>query len=216
MVLPVRAPSEVEDSSCNADLLRANELEELCHRDEEVIRDELARSLPKNETMKFALLGDWPQISRLVVRDELTAKDVSAPPLVYKGSIAKNSSCTAWCLWERKFRRLGVIEFHICRTQVDTRCGRKAGYSDEKISQDATSALVAVLRVAQKEAGSSGCPSVIMHNPSARLLRAVNHIDPSVRLVSRDTVAIPFIHWYRNEDRLRSLEWIDNEFHCNF
>ena len=179
------------------------------------MRDELVRCFSKDDTIKFAILGDWPAISRIQACEELAAKDTSTPPLIHKGSIATNSSCTAWCLWTRVYRGNGEIDFKISRSQVDTRCGRKAGFSDEKISQDATSALAAVLRVAQREAGIWGCTKVTMKNPPVRLIRAVHGIDPSVQLLPRDFIALPFLHWFGNEDRSGNVEWIDNECHCD-
>ena len=215
MTLPITLPSEAEGSSGNAGLLRVDEVEELCLRDEEIVRDELVRYFSKDDMMKFVILGDWATISRIQACEELAAKDTSTPPLIHKGSIATNSSCTAWCLWTRVFRRTGEIDFHISRSQVDTRCGKEAGFSEEKISQDATSALAAVLRAAQTEAGTWGCTKVTLKNPPIRVVRAVHHIDPSVQILPRDTIAVPFLHWFGDEDKFGNIEWIENECHCD-
>lgn len=133
-----------------------------------------------------------------------------------KGALATiNGHRRVWAIWTRVFLNPDKTEakdntLHVLRICIED---EEADANDPDAAHDHVAGIVAVLRVAQKEAAEWKCQEVELWNPHPRALQAAQEIYPQVQLAHREEESVASLKWFedRNGEERMEVDWLENE-----
>ncbi|KAF1840802.1 uncharacterized protein K460DRAFT_295557 [Cucurbitaria berberidis CBS 394.84] len=201
--------------------LYAEDLEELCEIDVASVRRNL-ESRPKGSKTAVALLPDIETIRWHHARENFVGMELHRKAPNIKGAIVgTEKGKRVWCYWTRMWYNQNPAEakgntMHILRLVIedgvwgDTAASNVNGNSVDH-SHDA--AIAALLVVAQREAEEWKMEHVEMWAPTPAALAAAQRLDPSAKVVARDTESIASLQWFPEHDGpvADKIDWIGNE-----
>lgn len=187
--------------------LYADDLEELCRIDESLIRKNLESRSADSKTA-VALIPDIETIRWHHAREDFVGKEVHGKTPKIKGAIVGSEpGKRVWCYWTRMFYNNDPKDakgntLHILRLVVED------NYQD-----DVSTAIAALLSMAQGEAQEWRTEEVEVWNPSSATVAAAQKLHPSAKVIDRDTESIASLKWYApHKGRVAdSIDWIANE-----
>jgi len=126
-----------------------------------------------------------------------------------KGARADINGHKVYAIWTRVYGTSDMINtkgntMHILRILVEE-APIDADSSD--LHPDHVAGIASVLRVAQKEAAEWHMQEIEIWNPHPRTLAAAEMVDPTCRLIHRDSESIASLKWYGNSET--SVDWIE-------
>jgi hypothetical protein len=92
--------------------------------------------------------------------------------------------------------------------------GHSHGHTNGNSTQHShDAAIAALLRIAQREAEEWKMEHVEMWAPSQVALAAAQRLDPSAKVIDRDTESIASLQWYPEHDGsvADKIDWVGNE-----
>ncbi|KAI1104062.1 hypothetical protein F4804DRAFT_342053 [Jackrogersella minutella] len=196
-------------------------LEELCVRDEQLLREQLLRKARETGRTSVAFAPDHDTLLWHLHRDEFITSILfrSHPQQsgVYssiKGALAgTQEGHRVWAVWSRNYYggsktptdNIDKNTLYILRLVVES--------EGEHLGEDVVEAFKAVMRTALREAGVWHLGKLDMWNPSPAVKKLVELSGLQHRWVERDAESIPSMMWYGAEDS-REIEWVANEKYC--
>ena len=212
--------SEKERALCGARPLRAADLDELCSLDEQSLRADIAKDVPRNET-RVALIPDLKTIQWHHAREEFIGREMLGREPDIKGAYSDcEGTSQVWCIWTRTFgsteagNTLNVLRIFVTGDETAVRHGSKTvgELSDLKSTDQAkVRGAAAVLHAAQVEAERWDMEDVQIWNPSPLIVLAARQIEPSTELIHRDDESIASLRWHGEPEERPKVEWVSNE-----
>jgi hypothetical protein len=191
--------------------LYKEDLEELCHLDEEMMRKSLEK---RKEGSKIAvvLCPDVDTMRWHHAREDFVGNELHRKVPEVKGAmVGTERGKRVWCYWTRVWYNQNPEEvkdntFHILRLVVE----------DEQ--QDNTDAIAAIMALAQQEAQKWKMENVEVWNPSETIVAAAKKLHPSAKVVDRDTESIASLRWHPQHEgsatELVDWLWIEKYVWC--
>ncbi|KAF6229090.1 hypothetical protein HO133_007204 [Letharia lupina] len=212
--------SESESALSGARPLRADDLKELCSWDEQLLRADIARDVPRKK-IRVALIPDLKTMQWHHAREEFAGREMLGREPDIKGAHADcEDSSQVWCIWTRTFgsteagNTLNILRFFIDGENDAVRDESEAGddLTDLKSTDQAKlHGAVAVLHAAQVEAARWEMKDVQIWNPSSLIVLAARQIEPSTKLIHRDDESIASLRWHGEPEERTKVEWVGNE-----
>ncbi|KAI1779668.1 hypothetical protein F4818DRAFT_148766 [Hypoxylon cercidicola] len=211
-------------------LIRYPDLEELCERDEKLLRTQLLRTAqaakrkcvafaPDHDTIRWHLYRD-DFIASLVFRDTPLPLGETGIPSSVKGACAGAEGRRVWALWSRNYGGSGGGDpaksvdkntMYILRLVIEPEAA-EGGLGDE--DEDVVTAFKALMHVALREARIWHLGKIDMWNPSPTAKRLIERSGLQHRWVERDAESIPSMMWYGDDEDVGDIEWVANEKYC--
>ncbi|KAF2691182.1 hypothetical protein K458DRAFT_382753 [Lentithecium fluviatile CBS 122367] len=204
--------------------LHAEDLAELCQIDEVLVRKSLD-ARPAGSNTAVALIPDVETIRWHHAREDFVGTELHRKTPKVKGAIVgAEKGKRVWCYWTRMWYNQDPQQtkgntLHILR--VVTEDEGQSSWEDSGMqhinrhSADHShdNAIAALLLVAQREAEEWKMEEVEAWNPSSEMLTAARKLDPSAKVVDRDTESIASLKWYPAHEGpvAESIDWIGNE-----
>ncbi|KAI1401201.1 hypothetical protein F4819DRAFT_338015 [Hypoxylon fuscum] len=203
-------------------------LEELCQRDEQLLRAQLLRTAQDTGKTSVAFAPDHDTMRWHFFRDDFIAsilfKSPSQPPAddtssTIKGALAgSKEGRRVWALWARNYyggsgappQNVDKNTLYILRLVVEPEAA--AGPAGD-VDEDLVAAFAAVMQTALRQARRWHLGKIDLWNPSPTAKRLIERSGLDHRWVDRDTDSIPSLMWYGRED-VRDVEWVANEKYC--
>lgn len=181
---------------------------QLCNLDESLVRHKLSHS---KAPLEIALIPNYTTIEWHQAREEFVSNELYGRKPTIKGAIATVNGHRVWAIWTRVWYNPAPAEakgntLHILRICVEDEV-LDANETDRSLSHEI--GIAAVLQVAQKEAHDWKMQEVEVWNPHPRTLKAVFMLDPSAKVVERDSESIASLQWYGDEGG--EVVWRENE-----
>lgn len=217
--------------------LHAEDLRELCEIDVASVRRSF-QSRPKGSNTAVALLPDIETIEWHHARENYVGMQLHGKEPKIKGAMVGNQKGKrVWCYWTRMWYNQNPSEakgntMHILRLVIEdgvwdegnlnhTNSHSKnhtSGHSTNHTNGDSVhhshdSAIAALLAMAQREAAEWNMEHIEMWAPTPTTIAGVQRLDPSARVVDRDTESIASLQWFPEHDGpvADKIDWIGNE-----
>ncbi|KAF2661338.1 hypothetical protein K491DRAFT_701052 [Lophiostoma macrostomum CBS 122681] len=183
------------------------DLEDLCEADEQLIRKRLAaRSRGSNTAV--SLIPDIETIKWHHAREDFVGKELHGKAPKIKGAVVgREAGKRAWCYFNRMWYNGNPNEakgntLHVLRLVVEEQC-----------EASPTSAIAALLAVAQREAEEWKMEDVEIWNPSQTTVAAAQAIHAGAKVVDRDLESITSLKWFppHGGPVADEIDWISNE-----
>lgn len=173
----------------------------------------------------MALVPNSASIAWHHAREEFIGGELYGKAPKVKGAIVgTEKGKRVWCYWTRMWHNPDATQssdntLHILRVVVEDQ-GRSSWEGNGTNHVDAASnghshdaAIAALFFAAQQQAEEWKMGHVEAWNPSSATLAAAQRLDPSAKLVDRDTMSIASLRWYPQHDGpiAESIDWIGNE-----
>ncbi|KAI0848902.1 hypothetical protein F5Y00DRAFT_262058 [Daldinia vernicosa] len=203
-------------------------LEPLCQRDEQLLKEKLLHTAQKTSRTSVAFAPDHDTLRWHLYRDDFIASILfksdpsqSQEPFS-RGALAGPQGRRVWALWSRNYYGGGSGSapadnvdkntLYILRLVVEPEESSEEG-EDENPSEDIHEAFAAVIQAALREASRWHLGKVDLWNPSPTVKKLIDRSGFRHRWVERDEDSIPSMMWYGDED-VRDVEWVANEKYC--
>jgi hypothetical protein len=196
--------------------LYAENLEELCNIDTASIRRSL-ESRPKGSKIAVALLPDIETIQWHHAREDFVGIELHGKtPKVRGAVVGTEKGKRVWCYWTRMWYNQNPAEakgntLHILRLVIED--GSWNEPSSSSVNHSHAAAIAALLAMAQREAETWKMEHVEMWAPSSTALAAAKKLDPSAKVIDRDTESIASLQWFPEHEGsiADKIDWISNE-----
>lgn len=189
-------------------LLRANDLPELCRKDEQVLRQVLGDFSSQSHEFRLAWIPDIATMTWHHAREEFLASELLEKTPEIKGALIKSETgASTWCIWSRIFsknQKENVL--YILRIVVEGEDHTGKHLNPQHVEQ-----VAACLSAAQEQANQWGMQSVDIRNPSSTVMAACQQLRPGLELIHRDQESIACLNWYGEQPGLDRIEWVANE-----
>ena len=196
-------------SGSHVKLLHRGDLEKLCAIDEAVVRRRMASW--KGEGPAVALVPDHKTIAWHHTREEFVSKEVLGRSPEVKGALIHTETSRIWCIWTHVFHNKDPQSsegntMHILRLVVED-----DSLADERSDRDEThlAGIVELLKAAQRDAHEWNMAEIELWNPVPRSVMAVQRLEPTAKVVDRDSESITSLKWYGQAGE--KVEWLENE-----
>ncbi|KAI0380142.1 hypothetical protein F5Y04DRAFT_258373 [Hypomontagnella monticulosa] len=192
-------------------------LEPLCQRDEQLLREKLARTAREAGRTSIAFAPDYNQMLWHLHRDEFITSILfkSTGPSSVKGAIAgTQEGRRVWALWGRGYHggtpaaNVDKNTLYILRLVIEPEADEGENPSEETLE-----AFKAVIKMAQREAAAWHLGKIDLWNPTPIAKKLIERCELEHRWVDREEDSIPSMMWYGDED-VRDIEWVANEKYC--
>lgn len=219
--------------------LYAEDLEELCEIDVAAVRRSL-ESRPKGSNTAVALVPDIDTIRWHHAREDFVGMELhNKSPKIKGAMVTTEEGKRVWCYWTRMWYNSNPADakgntLHILRLVIEDAKPATNGHTNDQSNRhtngstnghtngrvngspaDASeeAAIAALLAMAQHEAEEWKMEHVEMWTPSPTALAAARRLDPSAKLINRDTESIACLRWYPEHDRpvADKIDWVGNE-----
>ncbi|KAK6948609.1 hypothetical protein Daesc_010379 [Daldinia eschscholtzii] len=204
-------------------------LEPLCQRDEQLLKEKLARTARETRRTSVAFAPDHDTLRWHLYRDDFissilfkttspreTNSNSSVAPFI-RGAIAGPEGRRVWAVWSRNYGGNGAPadnvdknKLYILRLVIEPEASEE---TNESPAEDIREAFTAVMQVALEEASRWHLGQVNLWNPSPTVKKLIDRSGLRHRWVERDEDSIPSMMWYGEED-VRNVEWVANEKYC--
>ncbi|KAI1478358.1 hypothetical protein F4774DRAFT_165363 [Daldinia eschscholtzii] len=204
-------------------------LEPLCQRDEQLLKDKLTRTARETRRTSVAFAPDHDTLRWHLYRDDFissilfkttspqeTNSNSSVAPFI-RGAIAGPEGRRVWAVWSRNYGGNGAPadnidknKLYILRLVIEPEASEE---TNESPAEDIREAFTAVMQVALKEASRWHLGQVNLWNPSPTVKKLIDRSGLRHRWVERDEDSIPSMMWYGDEN-VRNVEWVANEKYC--
>lgn len=204
-------PAKAAAGSLNAKakVLGYHDLAVLCHADEKLLRETLARRTKQlSSTGKKACAALMPELDQMLwhlMREDFMTKHIFGKTPTVRGAMFGEPGQRIWAVWTRGYygglEKIEGNTFHILRFVVeDESC-------DEQYIVDG---FKAIIEIAQDEAAQWRSFDIQMWNPSPLLKKVAEKSGLQHELVDREKDSIASLMWYGDEPTA-SVEWVANE-----
>ncbi|KAF1838002.1 hypothetical protein BDW02DRAFT_627551 [Decorospora gaudefroyi] len=200
--------------------LYAEDLEELCEIDVATTRRSL-ESRPKDSKTAVALLPNLETIQWFHAREDFVGMELHGKTPKIRGAMVGNEKDKrVWCYWTRMWYNQNPAEakgntLHILRLVIEDGSweGPSSKSNGETTDHSHDAAIAALLAMAQREAETCKMERVEMWAPSPTAMAAVKKLDPSAKVIDRDTESIASLQWFPEHDGpvADKIDWIGNE-----
>lgn len=198
--------------------IHKDDLEELCKKDEALIKDSASKLAQSSSKTIVALLPSVEVMEWHHAREEFVSQEVLGRQPKIKGAYAKTSNGQRiWCIWTHMFgENESDNTLYILRIAIESEDETHAAVGDES-SEDRNAhegqvlGVAACLRAAQQDAAQWNMKSVKTWNPSRTVVAAALRLDPSVKVTDRQEESITCLLWYGSDEGRGGIEWIGNE-----
>lgn len=204
---PLKAVAE--SAQPQAKPLGYHDLAVLCHLDEKLLRESMARraeQLPS--TGKKACAALMPELDQFLwhlMREDFMTKHIFGITPTIRGAMFGEPGQRIWAVWTRGYYGgLDKIEgntFHILRFVVEDESCHEQYIAD---------GFKAIIEIAQDEAAQWRSFDIQMWNPSPLLRRAAEQCGVEHQLVVREKDSIASLMWY-GEEPTAAVGWVANE-----
>lgn len=185
-------------------------LESFCKRDEELLREQLAKDakgqvpqfafLPDHDIMRWALFRDEFIASRLFQGQELTK---------VKGTVAGPEGRRVWAVWSRNFYNAGDVAdkntMYILRLVLEDETAPRG---------ELAAAFAAVMHQAQAEARLARIGKIELWNPTPAQDALIKASGLDHDVAERQTDSIPSLMWFGEGADAARVRWVANEKYC--
>lgn len=213
-LLPTESPGK--DLSA-VQMLKSEDLQELCTIDELLIRTRLSKSSGADKPA-VALVPDTAALRWHHAREEFVAKELFNQCPTIKGAVSGDVGSRVWCFWTRVWTNPQEDDpntLHILRLVVEDE-----GFSDfgpassgdaAKMKDSPTArAIAAIFAAAQAEAAQWGMKEIQIWNPTSTTLAAAQILDAKAAVEYREEESITCLQWY-GEGSWENVDWVCNE-----
>lgn len=189
-------------------LLRANDLVDLCQKDERLLRQSLQDFTTQSCDFRLAWIPDVATMEWHHAREEFLSAELLGKVPDIKGALVESGSGqSAWIIWSRSYSKTHKDNvLYILRIVVDGEA-----YSSKRVDPKRTQQVVDCLSAAQEQAEIWGMTSVELWNPSPTILAGCQQLNPKSVAIHRDQESIACLDWYGEQPGLNNVEWVANE-----
>lgn len=186
----------------------------------------------------MALLPDIETIEWHHARENYVAMELHGKQPKIKGAIiGDEKGKRVWCYWTRMWYNQDLAEakgntMHILRLVIEDGAWEEGnlnhtnGHSENNTNGHSTNhingnsvdhshdaAIAALLAMAQREAAEWNMEHIEMWAPTPTAIAGVQRLDPSAKVVNRDTESIASLQWFPEHDGpvADKIDWIGNE-----
>ena len=201
--------------------LQAEDLPELCAADETALKLILESSATDPTSINVALVPDVHTIRWQHAREEFVANKVLGRWPNVKGSIVEgDSGHRVWLIFTRTFSSeqggnvLNVLRLVIEGENVDfsTSRGEVPDSHLSTVDQQRVLGAAAIIQSACREAAQWPMDSVQIWNPSRLTILAARKLNPSVKIIDRESESIASLRWHGPKLDLKAeIKWLGNE-----
>jgi len=199
----------------------AADLEHFCAIDVELIRDTLSTASSAGQ-VSVALIPDIATIRWHHAREQFVSQELRGQVPEVKGAIVGTEpGKRVWCYWTRMFYNKDPQSseentLHILRLVVEARETFTSGEaSADQDESQYVPAITALFKMALREAAEWNMADVQAWNPTDATIRAVQNIQPSAKVIQRDTESIASLMWYGERTKegtvTEYVDWLGNE-----
>lgn len=208
--IPVVDTQKIFQLPANVQEITDADIPALAKRDEELLRQEVAK--PNGDKVRVAFLPDVDTWEWQYRREDFMRRHIHGRAPTVRGAVytpADKPAARVWALWART--RYGGSEgypysniMHFLRFVVED----EEAITDDELAE----ALKGIFAVANKESIEWGCTRIDMWNPSERVKKLVNGplTDLKAGWVVRESDNIASLKWFGDE-RDEDIEWVANE-----
>lgn len=204
-------PAKAADGSLNpkVKLLGYHDLAVLCHLDEKLLRETMARrSKQLASTDKKACAALMPELDQMLwhlMREDFMTKQIFGKTPTVRGAMVGEPGQRIWSVWTRGYygglEKIEGNTFHILRFVVE----------DESCDEQyVAEGFKAIIEIAQDEAAQWRSFDIQMWNPSPLLKKAAENSGLKHELVDREKESIASLMWYGDEPTA-AVDWVANE-----
>ena len=198
-------------------MLKADDLSELCTIDERLLRNRLSKFTNTNRSA-VAFVPDTATLRWHHAREEFIAKELFNKHPTIKGAVSGEVGSRVWCFWTRVWtnpQEGAPNTLHILRLVVEdeTFSDFAPAIPEEaaKItSAPTTRAIAAVFAAAQAEAAQWGMNEVQIWNPTSTTLAAAQILNSKAAVEHRENESITSLQWY-GDGSWEDVDWVCNE-----
>lgn len=126
-----------------------------------------------------------------------------------------------WCYWNRTWYNPNPAEakgntLHILRLVIEDGGWEETvtrHVNGNSVGHGHDAAIAALFAIAQREAEEWKLEDVEMWSPTSSALTAARRLDPSAKVIARDTSSIASLQWFPEHEGpvAEKIEWIGNE-----
>ena len=201
------AKRDVQQSS-RPRMLRAEDVADLCQKDEQILRQALGDFSSQNHDFRLAWIPDAATMQWHHAREEFLSTELLEKIPEVKGALIESENGkSAWCIWNRVFsknQKENVL--YILRIVIEGEDHTGKHIDSEQVKQ-----VAACLSAAQDEAALWGMSSVDMWNPSPTVFAGCREVHPASEIIHRDQESITCMNWYGEQPGAERVEWVANE-----
>ncbi|KAI1648707.1 uncharacterized protein F4817DRAFT_63806 [Daldinia loculata] len=228
---PVSTNRTEESGKDKVSPITYDNLEPLCQRDEQLLKEKLLRTAQKTNRTSVAFAPDHDTLRWHLYRDDFIAsilfKSTPSPPppqeTFTRGALAGPEGRRVWAVWSRNYYggsssgsgapadNVDKNTLYILRLVIEPESSEAE--NEENPSEDIREAFTAVMQAALREASRWHLGKVDLWNPSPTIRKLIDSGGLQHRWVERDEDSIPSMMWYGDED-VRNIEWVANEKYC--
>ncbi|KAJ4367357.1 hypothetical protein N0V83_006938 [Neocucurbitaria cava] len=201
--------------------LYAEDLQELCEIDAAFVKRSL-ESRPKGSNTAVALLPDIDTIRWHHARENFVAMELHGKMPTIKGAIVgTEKGKRVWCYWNRTWYNPNAAEakgntLHVLRLVIEDGGWEETvtrHINGDSVDYSHEAAVAALLAIAQREAEEWKLEDVEMWSPTSTAVTAAQRLDPSAKVIARDTSSIASLQWFSEHDGpvADKIDWIGNE-----
>ena len=215
---PQRAVTALESAE-----LRAEDLEQLCEKDQELIRSQMKREWTEGR-LQIMLVPDHDHMLWHHKKEDFVCEKLFGRKPTIKGAVVGVPGRRIWVIWTHRFYSNPAAAtsdntLYILRVVVEDQVptendfpGLKDSSTETSRSGILTNSLKALLQHAQTEAADWGLGKVCMWHPTPLILALIQQTGLPHRLVDRTDEGIASLLWFgEGSGREDTLEWIGNE-----
>ncbi|KAI1804949.1 hypothetical protein F4811DRAFT_250328 [Daldinia bambusicola] len=193
-------------------------LEPLCQRDEQLLKDRLLRTARETRRTSVAFAPDHDTLRWHLYRDDYICSVLFKAAAPYtRGAVAGPSGRRVWAVWARNYggtaadKNVDKNKLYILRLVIESEASEEA--KEEGPSNDVREAFAVVMQAARREASRWHLGKIDLWNPSPIVKKLIDQSGLQHRWVERDEDSIPSMMWYGDED-VGNVEWVANEKYC--
>ncbi|KAK8076435.1 hypothetical protein PG994_003707 [Apiospora phragmitis] len=217
-------------SALLAHLIPESEVEELCLRDEVMVRKAMATPSPSTTQKRVVILPDLDHMLWHIRKEDFATDHIFGKKAEAKGAIAGSPGKQVWALWVRRYynhphhpcEEEGGNVLYILRLVVegDSTANKPREAQSPLTSTDAyagqAAALQAVLQVAQAEAVAWRLDHVHLWEPSPLVRSLLGQSDLDATWVERHENNIASALWFMDGGNTVEEDpvWINNEYYA--
>jgi hypothetical protein len=200
-----------------------DDLEEICKRDETLVRSQMAVPTDKFKT-RFTIIPDVDHMGWHMGKEDFATRYLFGKTSTAKGAIAGSPGSQVWAIWaHRYYSRLDAEEpsnvLYILRLVMEidetaTRLPLDAAKRPTKDVYDMQMKLLkSVLQAAQAEAAEWKLNVVMLWDPTPLVLDMMKQIGLEYATTERENESIASLMWYDQEGGISDERplWVNNE-----
>ncbi|GAM82206.1 hypothetical protein ANO11243_001850 [Dothideomycetidae sp. 11243] len=203
-------------------LLKTEDVEGLCARDEGIIRRRLERLAEQGKTA-VAIVPDIDTIRWQQARESFVCNELYGKTPDIQGALVKTpSGIDVWCLWTRWWYNADLSNtkgnsMHILRLAVDDQDYDDSAATTQGVEHasksEITQAIATLLQAARIDASKWSMADVQIWNPSSATLAAAQTLDSNAQVIHRDKDSIASLRLCdpKLSEAADSLIWTCNE-----